>query len=861
MGLHQPAGYGSFRWPCPPIGAQRETQGSSAEYPTITTTQWTQLLRDGHSSFYHVTVDGIPWVFSQRRLMDIRGREVGAPADYAICHALFIDESMEVSIDCDRESGLAAGRAVDIKLAWRELEDEGVAAAIFRRPTVMAALSSSITSHTTTSFPVASTSGIVAGTGYYLGAEYVVPASVDSAALSLEGVRRGVCGRPHYHTSKTGSGYRYVTDAPMFWRGRLVTIWETLISPEGRGLGEGPLATLGPFTRHRWRGYIDDNPKPAEEGMILRCLPLVRALSTEVGYKLSGEINFDEQGFPFPLGFDATDQVHIQEQDGTPADIVAPNNPGNIYCGSIQLWAALCQQNAAVNLPAGDTLQVRAHRDRWALKFVAIFSGEVSHVFFVWSTCWFTKNDSFEATTSGTRGQSYIPLDFNRPGCWLPVRFEMNEDGTLADLAASGTGVLEVGGVREMVSWDAVRYFDANDPRVCLRLNGRGIYGTSMVDWQQGGRFTVVSGARGSWTTVAMTLLTSSGLGGARGTYDTLGPGLGLGLDYDDIDISSLGLIGGVTLEAFAEDRTSFADMLAGWAALNRCCVVQRRGDDGKIRIAVVSTEPASDPVNAYSIDPNDVLMGGHSVPEKAPAPNAVKVEASVGTSTRTWLVRDLARAQAEMSPRTWTIKAPGCTETLALSLGGNLMRLADGQATLDIEVPPWVVNYIQPGDDVVLTTAHPIVYSWATGARAPSSLNAKVVGVGGKLAGMGRLTLLLAGQASESFLLCPAPVVTAWGSNGGVFYIRVLAREVVWFEQGSWVTLYNPGTEATETVTKRITDITVGAGATEAVIALSGAPPTWIAANRSRMTYPNTGVAGANQLLFMFVDATHYWR
>ena len=857
MGYLKPAGYGSFIWPCDPLGPGVRVASSAADAASLarplSDEEWASLLKSGHRSELHLQLDGIPTIFVERALVDVFGRELAAPADYSVCEALWLDESIAHDLDCDRQSGVAAGRALDLVLAWQPLEDDGLTTALFSTPDVSCALAATVDDATATSFEMDSTTGLVAGTGYYVGHEYIVPAAVGSD--SLEGVRRGVCGRPHYHTSEVGFGLRYVTDKPTAWRRRLVTLWEVLVSPEGRALG-GSYATIGPYVRQRWRGFIDaDEPATSAMGIVLRCLPIERLLAEPVGVKLSGEVNFSESGWPYPMGFDAHDQIRIRELAGSMADAIGPTNPETLRIGSIENWCHITE--AAIQADFGsDTIDIKPRPALGAIDIECRFAGEFSHVFEVYpSGVWFLIRDNVMADAVDTdRGRARVPVDLSWNGSWLPIRFELDADSNLAELPEQGTGILESNGLRELVTWSEVRRISDDDPRVALRLSGREIGGSSRVDWSRGANFTVVSGATGSWQDVFRTLVTSSGLG-VRGPHDTLPIGFGLGLDAADIDDASIDALDSPELDAMADEQASVADLLGGWVAIQRRCIVQRRGEDGRVRIAVVSTEPVSD-TTADELGADEVLIGGGDEPKKMPAPNQIKIEAGLGSSKRSFVVNGRASQQVRGGV-SWTMKLPGIGVYEATTRALNLMRLVDGQQALDLDLAPW--SRIQVGDARQLTTASPQVYDWRTGARAPSSIHVRCVGIGPRVSGPRRATFLIAGQAQAQALLCPSPVITHIDTDRHRF--RIARDQARWFAEGETIHVYNPGREDTgEAQDNEIDTITLGD--TEAVIEVANPVlGAWAVAWETRITFPVYTDASARQTAFMFVRSNRYWR
>lgn len=850
----QPGGYGSFVWPNPPLGARAEALHARVVSEGPDEADWSVLLKAGYRRARHLTIDGIPVLFSEFALVDVFGRPVGAPADYTVAAALSIPDSIDISQDADREKGLAAGRTLDFTLAWNDLEAGGFTS-LFRVPALSTPLTTTIATATATSFPVLNTVGFQPGIKLYVGHECIEPAGLADA--SFEGVRRAICGPAHYHTSQTGSGYRYVTDSPMFWRGRLLTLWEHLVSPDGYALG-GDYATIGPYVRQAWKGYLDEEPKSGDEGIILRALPLQRMLSEEIGIKVQGEVSFDSNGFPFPLVVGAADLLAIEERAGSGLRVSGPDNAATLRWTSLATWCALV--NAHIKARSGlDIIKVEPVRGDWKLQVKCIFNGESAHDFTALASAWFLDGWIHEGRGNTSSAKVGIPLNFNSFGrvTWLPVRFEVDEEGSATDVPESGTAVIEVNGDREIVTWDAVvRLPGADDSQpMALRLVGRSPSpspsGPRTLDWSLGGTVTIASGGRGPWSEVFRAVVTSSGLGD-RGPFDRLGAGFGHGLSEEHIDLPSLSLVTGPDVDAFAEGKASVAEMLLGWCALQSLCVVQRRGADGVIRLAVVSTEPRED-ATARVIGPADVLLDGHKKTERLQAPNQVEIEAGTTTYERDYIVRDRARQVGEKVTRSWTLKAPGVTESEALALGGGLMRLSEGQDIQEIEVPPWVE--VQIGDSIVLTTEHPTLYDWISALRAPDARAGVVVGVGQR-AGWTRATLLLSGYARDQSLLCPSPVITHAVSFGSDTAIRILNDDGDWFEVGDEVRVYTPGFDASavegEVIAKTI-------GETETVLVV--AAPFSVSVGVTRVTYAAWADATTKQRAFMYTRADRFWR
>ena len=826
------------------------------DFPTDPTSKWGSLVQSGYTVAYALEIDGIPYILGEREMWTTRGVETPAP-DYqrAMSYGLLIREGMAISVECDREKGLAAGRAVDFTVGRQQLADEALGAVLFARPTLRATITAAVTDPSEDTFAVDSTTGWPATGGLYIGREYCTYTSLT--ATSFGGVARGVAGMPHYHTASSASAYRQCTDTPIFWRGRLVTLWAHLVSPEGRYLGDR-WCQLGGYARQEWRGYVRDAPRPSQDGITLTCLPLVRIAGMEIGCEAQGKMRADF------IVSEAADTITVHNS-GLKLEAF-PTNPITTNNGIIKLddWIRVVESNMATDYAASITrrsngLEFRMTRPIAQTNLTSI-SGEA------WFLDW-VEVGAIDRYATGTRtGETYfLPFSYtagpgNAAGSWIVVELEPSLEANDAVIGDTGLLALDIAGHTEVVFYDAKRT-SSDLVKTAFRVIRRNMLNTTSATYDNGTTYfnpwlndttvRVIAGAAGPWDECLRTLLTSSGMG-ARGDYDTLPYGFGAGLPDDWITTSNEDSLvtDGPPVVAVSSKRTSIESLLCGWLALTRQCLVQRMQADGTLTLDVISTDIA-DNVDAVALGANDVMLDGHDTPDVIEAPNHIRIVASDAITDRPLhIIRDAARAQAE-GVRAVEIKAPGCTAEMALRKGGEMLLLGDGQAAVKLQLPPWYE--IQPGDQRTITTAHPALWDWATGTAAPTNVNAVVVAWERNLADQGQeVTFLLAGQSQERLLYAPTMVVQQ-AVSATVYRVD----DSTGFAVGDEVLFYQVTHESTDNGTVTITAIAIGE--TYDVVTVDGDPV--VDGQEIEITFSEYSLAVTRQRRFMYVRADKAFR
>lgn len=795
---------------------------------TTPTTDWESLRRAGYGVVRARVFEGIPYVFGQRSLYTVAGSEAAVPADYTFSAALVILPGEASSVEIDREKGIASARAIDTLLRRETLQDEGLLPLLFKTPSLRTRLTVAVTDPTSSVFTVASTTSWSASGLGYIGRELIRYSALD--ATHFAGITRGVCGFPYYHRTSAASGYSEVTDVPTTWRGRFWIEYEHLVSPEGRYLGD-TWCSIGTYCREADKGYVDDVVQEHAVGKRIRCQALVRLCAQSSGAKITGRPVLNADRSP-KLYWTASDTITARGGSTTTSGPVSFNDA----MMSLRVWGAA----AAVGLGANWTAWTDDRETAVTFSYLAGAANQVT----LMPRAWFLRAD----VVQGYAAQRVLLVDFATISTgWLVLTIDQTEDATADDVPDRGVLKIEIGGAKELAQYDGVHRDSDKPTLVAVRIVSRGFGGTSKLDpWtREDATVSIVTGYQAAWPTAFRAMATSSGTG-ARGAFDQLGFGFGLGIPDDWIDIDSMsgGQMATTLVDALTASETTIAETLCGRLALWQKCLVQRRNDAGRVVLAVVDTAVTNDPT-ALTLTVDDVLLGGHGPPELLPAPNIIEVE--IGDGAPKQIPRDRTR-MANEGDRRWTLKATGARPDDVAAWATAILTMGDGQAALELEVPAW--KDIQAGDQRLLTTAHPLVYDVTAAAYAPASIVARCMLVEpDKWEDFTRTRWLLAGQAPAATLLCPsARVRRVYATNT----LEVEAGHEVRFAHLYKVYVYEPGNEATRKQAMTV----AGVLTSPSRIQMTGSLPSWCNAD-TVVTYDDIATCVGDQTSFMFVRAS----
>ena len=859
-------------------------------------TSWNDAILRGCDIAYTLQVEGIPVLFTEREIKRVDSASaVTLPSGYtAACPALLISDQDSLTVEIDRQAGVSRGDAWDILLAWNALEDAGLLDDLFARPSYSESLaavpdagSDSVLEHNGTTIKVTTSTGLVNGQTVHLGKETITVGVVDGDGVSLTGCTRGVAGNAYTFNSQSFGNYRQVTNRPALWRGRFVELHAHLVSREGRIIDSTWLT--GTYHRVLWRGYLDSPPTPDQHGMRLRALPLIRLAGNDLGFEVKADIvnampvpsdqsfqNQDLASMMIMCGGQATERITISfGWEAVSGGAYASNSftvPQTVLAAqphSLAGWAMLVRQDlntllsgtspvitdattgVEVNLTnAGDLeISIRIRKD-----LVHIQPGAT--VVVSPDTYWLPAN-TYPANNWTESAPDHlhftIPIEVEAPNnSWIPVKPIAGAGIQDITIPSAAVGILDNGEAREIVRWsEKDETLLAALGMVFLRVVDRQINGTPRVPYATGGTLSVASGHADTLAGVIRTILESSGTG-TRGAYDTLqlGQGLGVPADYiDHLSITGAWQVAAYTIAAVSEGRSSLQDMVGGWLALAGLNLTQAIGSSGEAQIAIVGAQPVASDV-AVNITAADLLLESVGSPQAVDTPNEVKVDASGLDQSPGITVRDVPRIQCE-GPRSWEIKAPSIDPNVAIFQAQGLIAQGDGQAVVSMTVAPWVD--VQPGAVVKLTTAHPAMFDWTTGARAPAAVYARCVGWTLDLTTTKqRITLLLSGGAVESSFL--APVVGVALKSGDTLTLAS-AGGTSWFTAGDYAVLYTPGNDTAQVEELQILSINSGANS----ITFTSTPASWVGPGTT-ITVGTWTNATTAQKLYMYVNAAKAW-
>ena len=567
---------------------------------------WQGLVRSGYSWIHVVQIEGIPHIFCEAvpPRVDSTSTPTLPPGYTSAVECLLVGEGDSVAIEVDRQSGVASGAAYDVTLTWQGLEDNALTSALFSLPGASMMLDEDVGTGTG-SVLVTDTTGWSAANAW-IGTERVALTVVDGTHVDL--TTRGLAGSMAGTYKRQSPTMKHVTDKPVTWRGRHVTLWRHLVSPDGRVLNDEWCDT-GTLTKHCrviWRGYVDSPPRPTGPGMVLRCLPLIRKAAQPIGhdveavcYEAGPEPDYAPEAIAGLPVYAAPGSVLFNWVWASSATVsgtctVKPSHPDGVFTlGQIAHACMVDAYSSSVTDPIWSTVDASSVSDalnvgdgvRWgALPAPLPGAGGVAGLpyislrFMTYSTALsssqsfihvpaggpyflrpgiyqpqynastggggYTINDAFFEFRIPVRMPSVHPATL--PGFWLPVVQTEGQEWADVQFPGSGYGVIESDEGKAVIQWDAkVDGSFANVDVPSLVL-----LRVSVVHVAGGFIFwntgATVGYITGKSGSVAEVLLTllESSGSGNRGSYDTLALGQGAGVDDSLIDANSLSAAG-----------------------------------------------------------------------------------------------------------------------------------------------------------------------------------------------------------------------------------------------------------------------------------------------------------------------------
>ncbi len=244
------------------------------------------LRQRGYSTFYALRIEGVPYTFYEGPVPKRVDSEAypSAGAGYNGSASLAVIDESRIDQEIERRGAVTRGKSLPLLLSWNVLEDEGVLDDLFRRPAYFTTLTADL-SGTATTVAVLDNSSFPSSGSFYLGKEYIKYTG-KTGSTAFTGCTRGYLGYPYLFRKDDPGSHGILTPTPYAWKGRYITLYEHLVSPEGRILDD----TLceGSYSRELFKGFLTGPPKPDKLGMRLDALPLQRACTLELGSNLQG---------------------------------------------------------------------------------------------------------------------------------------------------------------------------------------------------------------------------------------------------------------------------------------------------------------------------------------------------------------------------------------------------------------------------------------------------------------------------------------------------------------------------------------------------------------------------------------------
>lgn len=815
--------------------------------------------RYGWAPVYWLTVEGIPVVWTER------ATGLTLPTGYTSEAAVLSLQEAGIGTEhIDRGRGIASTAPFGFALL-----DSTTTHAYLRRWDQETYITADL-SATSPTVDVADTTGFAASGSVHIGRELVTYSG--TTATSFTGCTRAVCGYAYAH--QMGTSGQTVTDRPRYWLGREVTLWAT---PIDQG-GTIPSTTLEAGAVQVWKGRITGLPQRRRDGFAFSCEQLDRLLDGELAGKISGKIV--GIGSYFLVDLSDTLSVGIDLYDASNA-VVA------IYSPSIKVWAG--SGKAQGDAVTGEQIRVRIAA-AWAAWVTAsgasTYIGEIKfvHKAGIWrgyvrikKTASVEKAVAYIQSPTSSNGETKIYAGGMASDSWIALgwNFAVNpldvdtsasgvvvelDDALAADITAPGILRVTVGGnigqfAFEYVGTSGSNVYLGTSQKSAFPFTAQGVIGASC--------YILQTGAVTEIRDLILTTLESSGTG-QRGPYDTLGRGLGYGIDETLINEPtffdpSLAVLGNIE-----PDGRSFADMYGGTLALYRLAVVGRV-DSGVWRFRLVGTEPGGTDTTADLTDADLMAHAGDPIEgaDLALSPNAVTLR--IGTDDNPVEQVYTALADVEATGRReaeWEIPANDPADVTATAPKWMLGLFAQDQTAqaVRVRVGPWVTA--QPGDVIYLDgLTHPALWDWPNATQGYTGA-ARVVGrIFDPVTLRVTLTLLLSGGVKVSSL-CPAANVLSWtGGAGAPATINVALKYLTVFQKcvPCDVIHLRPGT--TESTGERYTISAVAEVAGETVLTVSAVTGVHtLDATNSYLTWPTTANSTTQQTRFAHVDDGGSW-
>ena len=837
-------------------------------------------LQYGHTLQYVVTVEGIPFAFSEGLGGSGLGITLpsGFPSDLPV---LDVSGSSPIGSKVDRNRGIGTGLPFEFRLI-----DTTDVRALFTRWSKSLRLRSALTA-TATTIDVDSTTGWSASDQAWFGNE-LVTLGTPGAGPSFTGCTRGVAGYPYAHELDEVSVYG--TDQPRWWRGRHVTLYALSVDPGGNLADSATLTGDGEI---RWRGRISQGPKLASNGLwAFQALALDRVLARPLATLFTGEIVDDEHRVQVQV--QARVELRLRAWTSAGASVFDHSLAFEPFSGytagdfisSSEARAAITAgfEAAVASIGAGADLEsltwaqsTQGYADlpgSTAGVWVAIptfDAAATAAVARVSGIVFGTTIDSGAVTlpTALAAGQGFRvgwfigvdPFATNKATTALNTHATIKLDsGDPADAPSSGLVV---------IGETAYTYGIAGASEGRLFLGGLRLAATGEISDAEfpGASATVVQRTTGLLRDLVPTALESSGTG-QRGTYDT--DTIGYGLDNGLIDEDGIravlgdGWLASTDMDLTYRDR-SLQQLIGGLLALSGKALVgrQSRTSPYSYALTAVDTVPTGSTYVATITDSDLIVGSGDAAQtvEDTQFLNQIVVKGeSGGEVAHTITLRDLGSIEANGAKSAmFSVPVPQRAALLPVAKAWAKARFAGDQVlqALELRVPLWIAADV--GDMVKLELTHFRIWTFSAGHPGYTGLG-RVIGRAEELAQQAATLTVLVDGLNLTRGLSPAAPVQAFDNATAPTYIDVPAEYFDHYNEtlqagGTFDLLFfEPGEAEDPTEGYSIDGVTETGGYCRLSVNSVAGSPT-LAASTTYVTLPKTSAASDYQDLYAHVD------
>lgn len=781
----------------------------------------------GFRVMYALKVEGIPFIFVEKAGLG------GDPSGYEQDGSLIVDDSAAIGSRISRSKGIGVGYDLSVTL-----QRTTTTKLLFKTPEKLTSLAATLDWDETSAVAVEDVTGWTTTDFAYIGRELITFNTIDSGANEFQSISRG---SPNgewkaYQFDVRSAVSTWVTNAPMFWKGRQVKLYAVPVDAYGSVPGANILTNAALI----WRGRISKHPRPGRVGWSFPCTSIERELEKPFGAPItaSGTLvpNADpivtiynpDQGYLFGISdMDDTDadgyptyfsDTLIPFSSYTAGDKVRLSEIRSTFKSAFNTaaagWAYFSNGRwVKTTLDGGDVgwqFVVDVQREPTGMSYGAntrayVIGGDVDEYYGVpTSPAFVGANDvglHFGAYHDGTGTNTNNPLPDTSSGdyfTWKIGIFKLSakptssipevtsDTGDVNDIPTAGWARFERDGAEAIFRYDSVEVDSVgNKLLLVLQNDGPSPSQFPMSNPESGDAgFTVefLGRVAGPYSDVMRKLIMSSGRGDNDATWDDLDASWGY--DIESVDTQSFddffdGSWAAFDSEMVIDADRSFSDLFGGLLELSQLAIVPRPTTDGsQIRLAAVRTGFSDTAVSAATITDDELVRVSGRSPvrhvDRVEPPNIIDITFKVVNDEQKHIIRDLVvQRQEGTNKRDLTVNGVYKSQAIGTVTTWAASFFFDRRTVESYEIDVVPWVDVKIGDAITINTSHWGIVNAATGELAYNG-PARVIGIRNPPAKSVQTLTVLTGGSFVGRTLCPAWAVSSWtGSASGPSAVR----------------------------------------------------------------------------------------